>query len=299
MKRLKVIHQTVYRYHRPVTFGEHRLMLRPRDSHDFRYVEGSLTLSPPASVRWVHDVFGNSIAIATFDGPGTELRIESSVMVDHFASDDSLPDHVVMPYARTLPFGYQPVEQPDLLSSIRRHYPDPDNRVDVWVKGFLNASGPTDTEQFLLDLTQGINKGFKYELREQEGVQTPLETLDRGAGSCRDLALLMMEAVRSLGLAARFISGYIYDPVLDEAAENGEIKGSGWPHAWVQVYLPGAGWLEFDPTNGIIGGANLIRVAVVRDPVQALPVTGTFTGAPEDFIDLKVNVNVHAMNVVL
>ncbi|RMF07722.1 MAG: transglutaminase family protein [Alphaproteobacteria bacterium] len=297
MKRLKVNHRTVYRYRRPVSFGEHRLMLRPRDSHDFRYVDGSLTLSPPATLRWMHDVFGNSIAIAEFEGESNELRIESTVLVDHYVSDEVLPHYPIEDYARTLPFTYQPAEQPDLASSIARHYSDPSHKVDLWAKQFLNASGPTDTQQFLFDLTRAINAQFKYEVREEEGVQTPVETLARGAGSCRDFALLMMEAVRSLGLAARFVSGYIYDPVLDGV--NGEKKGSGWPHAWVQVYLPGAGWLEFDPTNGIIGGSNLIRVAVARDPSQALPVTGTYSGSPEDFVDLTVNVTVHAMNVTL
>lgn len=297
MKRLKVEHHTVYKYKRPVTFGEHRLMLRPRDSHDFRYVDGSLTLSPPGDVRWVHDVFGNSIAIVNFQEPAQELRIESSVMVDHFASEDGLPPFPISSYATTLPFTYQPSEQPDLASSIERHYADPDHQLDMWIKQFLNPSGPTSTQQFLFDLTREIKERFSYEVREQEGVQTPVETLNRGTGSCRDLALLMIEGLRSLGMAARFISGYIYDPSLDGA--ESDTKGSGWPHAWVQVYLPGTGWMEFDPTNGIIGGANLIRVAVVRDPVQALPVTGTYTGTPDDFIDLDVTVTVRAMNVTL
>lgn len=297
MKRLKVHHQTVYRYRRPVKFGEHRLMLRPRDSHDFRYVNGTLSLSPAADVRWVHDVFSNSIAIARFDQPAEELRIESTVLVDHFASDDGLPPFPISSYAQTLPFTYQPLELPDLMSSISRHYADPEMRVEDWTRQFLGSGGPARTQQFLFDITRAINTQFKYELREEEGVRTPVETLDRGTGSCRDLALLMIEAVRSLGLAARFISGYIYDPALD--GEEGNVQGSGWPHAWVQVYLPGTGWMEFDPTNGIIGGSNLIRVAVVRDPVQALPVTGTFTGAADDFIDLSVNVSVHAMDVTL
>ncbi len=176
-------------------------------------------------------------------------------------------------------------------------YPDPDHTVDLWTKQFLSAEGRTDTQQFLFDLTRGVNTQFKYEVREEEGVQTPLDTLARGTGSCRDLALLMIEGVRSLGLAARFISGYMYDPALDGV--EGQLRGSGWPHAWVQVYLPGAGWMEFDPTNGIIGGSNLIRVAVTRDPAQALPITGTYGGTLDDFVDLTVKVTVQALDPLL
>ena len=145
-----------------------------------------------------------------------------------------------------------------------------------------------DTFELLARLTEGINHGFRYRRREAKGIQEPLETLRFGHGSCRDFALLMMEAVRSLGLAARFVSGYLYVPSRD-GPEN---IGGGSTHAWCQVYLPGAGWVEFDPTNGIIGNRDLIRVAVARDPSQAIPLSGTYAGSPEDVLGMKVQVNV-------
>jgi transglutaminase-like putative cysteine protease len=102
----------------------------------------------------------------------------------------------------------------------------------------------------------------------------------------------MMEAVRSLGLAARFVSGYLCNRL--PAGGGSELVGGGETHAWVQVYLPGAGWVEFDPTNGLVGGNDLIRVAVTRDPSQALPLSGTFAGAPGDFLGMSVAVEVGA-----
>jgi transglutaminase-like putative cysteine protease len=130
-------------------------------------------------------------------------------------------------------------------------------------------------------MTATIRREIRYATREAEGTQTPVEALERGAGTCRDFALFMMEAARSLGFAARFASGYIYD---DQAV------GGGATHAWVQVYLPGGGWVEFDPTNALVGGQKLVRVAVTRDPRQAIPVSGTWTGTPSDFLGMTVDV---------
>ena len=154
--------------------------------------------------------------------------------------------------------------------------------------------GDADTSALLGRMTLAVKDQFAYQQRYSVGVQSPLETLERASGTCRDLALFMMEAVRSLGMAARFVSGYLYDPALDGQVGEAGLQGSGSTHAWVQVYLPGAGWVEFDPTNGLVGGANLIRVAVTRDPAQALPLQGTYLGAPEDFIDMQVSVKVNA-----
>lgn len=288
MKVLTVHHDTVYRYNRPVFFGEHQLMFRPRDSHDLRLVESKLVVAPPAKIRWYHDVFSNSIAIATFETQSQELWLQSTIVIEHYGSD--APQFSLEPFARTLPFAYPAEDIPDLGRTIERHYPDQGRKVDTWVRQFFNGSSAVATDVLLADITRAIKMQFKYHERYEPGIQTPVETLARGSGTCRDFALLMMEAVRSMGLAARFVTGYVYDPALDGAQST--IVGSGATHAWVQVYLPGAGWVEFDPTNGIVGGSNLIRVAVARDPSQAIPVKGTFVGNPEDFRDMRAEVKV-------
>lgn len=303
MMTLDIHHTTTYRYANPVTFGDHRLMFRPRDSHDLRLLETGLTISPtPVAVRWMHDVFGNSIAVASFDQPATELVVESHIRVSHYPLET--PDFPIEEYARTYPFSYTAEEVPDLARTAQRHYPDPDHRVDDWAKQFIaelagSRGSMPETQAMLAGMTQAIRDGFTYRARDAEGTQTPVETLDLGSGSCRDFALLMMEAVRSLGFAARFVSGYLYDPALDPAlAENGTgpagtgVTGGGATHAWVEVYLPGAGWVEYDPTNAIIGGKHLIRVAVARDPSQAVPLSGSWTGAPADFLGMSVDVRV-------
>lgn len=293
MTILTVRHLTVYRYRRPVAFGEHRLMFRPRDSHDLRLLDTALTTTPTGRVRWLHDVFSNSIAIASFDEPASELRFESRIVIDHFGLDE--PDFALEPYAQTYPFSYHSDEIPDLGRTIERHYPDPDRLVDAWAKAFVHAEGaggPADTLDLLLRMNAAIYEGFDYRRRYSLGVQSPVATLECGSGTCRDFALLMMEAARALGFAARFVSGYLYDPALDQPGTASRIQGAGNTHAWVEIYLPGAGWAEFDPTNGRAGGSNLIRVAAARDPSQAIPLHGTFYGGGDDFLDMTVEVEV-------
>lgn len=293
MQRLTVDHKTTYRYHREVAFGEHRLMFRPRDSHDLRLLDAKLTISPQADIRWYHDVFGNSVAVARFNTSAVSLYLESRIVIDRFPLDT--PEFPIEPYAQTIPFSYPASEVPDLGRTIERHYTDPDRKVTEWTRQFI-GSGEIGTEEFLVSVTRAIKEGFGYEERNEPGVQTPVETLELGSGTCRDYSLLMMEAVRSVGLAARFVSGYLYDPALD--GEAGDVTGAGATHAWVQVYLPGAGWIEFDPTNGSHGGHNLVPIAVAREPRQAMPVYGTFDGDPEDFAGMDVEVSVHAVQVM-
>jgi transglutaminase-like putative cysteine protease len=281
MPRLTIQHTTVYRYAKPVTFGEHRLMFRPRDSHDLWLIDTALTITPAATVRWYHDVFGNSIAIASFDQQASELTFVSTIHLEHYPP--SGPESAIEPYAQTYPFSYSAEEVPDLGRTMERHYPDPEHLVDTWARQFVKTDGPTDTREMLTGMTTTIQQTFQYRRRDEEGTQTAVETLTSNGGTCRDFALLMMEAARSLGLAARFVTGYLYDE---------QAVGGGATHAWVQVYLPGAGWVEFDPTNGLVGGKNLVRIAVTRDPTQAIPLAGSFTGAPADFLGMTVDVTV-------
>jgi transglutaminase-like putative cysteine protease len=287
MPVLTVRHVTTYRYKQLVAFGEHRMMLRPRDSYDQKLLDTRLVITPePLDVRWVHDVFGNCVAIARFAGRGSELRFESVIRLDH--SPSNALDFQIEEYAARYPFTYSAEEMPDLLRSMERQYLDPEHEIDRWARQFLRHDGRTDTTEMLAAMTHAIRQNLTYETREESGIQDPVRTLRLGSGSCRDFAVLMMEAVRSLGLAAHFVSGYLYVP---EGGSDRRI-GGGATHAWLRVYLPGAGWVEFDPTNGIVGNHDLIRVAVVRDPRQAVPVSGTWTGFPSDALGMTVEVQV-------
>ncbi len=289
MKYLTVRHETRYSYSAPVKFGTHRLMLRPRDSHDLRLVDAELTLSPPGETRWMHDVFGNSVAQVEFAQESSELLIVSTLHLEHYGL--TRPVFPIAPEAQVYPFVYSGNDRSDLGRLLDRHYPDPNGLVDAWAKQFVSGRFMS-TYNLLSNMNGAIKNQFAYNTRYEEGTQTPIETLQRMSGTCRDFALLFIEAVRSLGFGARFITGYLYDPALDGADEG--MQGSGATHAWADVYLPGAGWVEYDPTNGLIAGDNLIRVAVTRDPSQAIPVTGTFDGTTGQFQGMTVDVTVHA-----
>jgi transglutaminase-like putative cysteine protease len=287
---LSVRHVTTYRYRRAVSFGEHRMMFRPRDSYDQKLLEARLQVTPaPSSIRWVHDVSGNCVTIAEFSrAEAEELRFESNIWLDH--SPSNTPDFQIEDYAKTYPFTYSPEEIPDLAPMIVRQYPDADETVDRWARRFLRAGRHTDTGMLLMTLTYAFKESFTYERRSEPGTRPPALTLKLGRGSCRDLALLMIEALRCLGLAARFVSGYLYVPSRD----GPRYRGGGSTHAWCEVYLPGAGWVEFDPTNAIVGNRDLIRVAVARDPSQAIPLSGSYFGAADDFREMTVEVKVRS-----
>jgi transglutaminase-like putative cysteine protease len=288
---LFVRHRTEYQYRQPVTLCEHRLMSRPRDSHDLRLLDTALLVIPtPCEVRWMHDVFGNSIAVTSFSEQSSELIFESTFRAQHYP----LPEQTIYiePYAQQLPFSYSGEDGADLARTQERQYPDPEHLIDQWAKFHVEATPERNTLNVLIAMTTAIKQEFNYARREDEGVQTPLETLKSRSGSCRDFAVFMMEAARSIGLAARFVSGYLYDENLQGAA--GGLVGGGATHAWLQVYLPGAGWVEFDPTNALVGGRNLIRVAVARQASQAAPLAGGFIGTPDDFLSMHVTVEVTA-----
>ena len=286
MPLLTIHHKTEYRYARPVAFGEHRIMLRPRDGHDLRVLESRLDIVPaPMRLRWIHDVFGNSVAIADFDERAQTLAVTSTATVDHSPAEEFAltPDDKAYFY----PFLYDDEEFPDLVQFITPQYSDPDGELSAWARKFLDPEAPTPTFKILSGMTHGIREAFIYRKRHEQGTQHPLDTLQTGSGTCRDYALFMIEALRRLGIAARFVSGYLFVP--DD--RDGHV-GGGSTHAWVQVYLPSAGWIEFDPTNGIVGARDLIRVAVARDPRQAIPLHGTYLGSADAFIGMEVNIYV-------
>jgi transglutaminase-like putative cysteine protease len=287
MPVLTIHHKTEYRYAHPVAFGEHRIMLRPRDGHDLRVLANQLDIVPePMSLRWIHDVFGNSVAIATFDERAEILSFVNTATVEHNPAHEFAltPDDPAYFY----PFTYDDEEFPDLVQFITPQYGDPNGGLAAWALNFLDAEGPTPTFNILSGMTYGIRDAFSYRKRHEHGTQHPLDTLQTRSGTCRDYALFMIEALRRLGIAARFVSGYIFIPG-DRA--HGYV-GGGSTHAWVQVYLPSAGWIEFDPTNGIVGTRDLVRVAVARDPRQAIPLHGTYLGSADAFVGMDVSIAV-------
>jgi transglutaminase-like putative cysteine protease len=291
MTILSVTHRTEYRYQRPVKLGQHRLMSRPRDSHDLRLLDTGLTITPqPSHLRWMHDQFGNSIAIADFRESASTLAFESTFRAEHYP----LPPRTIAvdDYAAKLPFSYSASEDIDLAAYRARQYTDLEHKLDAWVKSVLEEVPGYGTFAVLVAMNNAIKQKFKYVRREETGVQTPVETLFLGSGSCRDFAVFMMDAARCLGIAAQFVSGYLYDAALVDA--GGGLVGGGATHAWIQVYLPGVGWVEFDPTNALIGGRNLIRVAVAREAAQAAPLVGSFTGSTGDFVSMDVSIDVKA-----
>ena len=293
MAILTVRHVTVYRYRVPVGFGDHRMMFRPRDGHDQKVLEDTLAITPePTKIRRLHDVFGNFVAVASFDARAEELSFTSDIRLEHTPSN--LADLQIEPQATAYPFSYSEDELPDLMTFMARRYPDPDNAVEHWVRRFLRQGRSNQTGALLMTLTAAIRERFVYFRRSEQGVYEPGLTLRLGHGSCRDLALLMVEGVRALGFAARFVSGYLYVPTRDDL----DIRGGGATHAWCQVYLPGAGWVDLDPTNGVVGNRDLIRVAVARDPHQAMPLTGTWYGPSEASLGMSVEVIVRRADEV-
>jgi len=285
---LEISHHTLYRYSQPVSFSPHRLMVRPMEGHDVQIRSSILRLQPAHRLRWLHDVFDNSIAIADFTEPAAELRVESLVTVEQYNTNPF--DFVLDPEATRLPFLYRPEELPDLLPYLQRDHPADEEALRHWLRPFLKPGGGTATLDFLTALNQSIPLAFTYTRREEPGVQSPGETLRRRAGSCRDFALLFMEAARHLGLAARFVSGYL--------CESGHVRfdaASGATHAWAEIYLPGAGWKGFDPTCGLLAADHHVRVAVARDPRQATPIRGAFLGPAAAFLGLEVTVKARAI----
>ena len=285
MACLDILHTTTYRYRQAVSLGPHRLMLRPRETRELRLFSHDLSITPTATVTWAHDVAGNAIATAVFDSPTDHLVIESRASLELTAP--AWPVFAIAASATQYPFVYTADEWTDLGALTDPQYADPDGRFARWVEGFVMGR-PTDTLSLLKDISNGVFTQISYQSRDDEGTQSPIETLDRKWGSCRDFAVLLAEAGHKLALGARIVSGYLSDP---EDSLIGS-TGAGSTHAWVEIYLPGAGWIAFDPTNRSVGSQNLIPVAVGRDIRQVAPVSGCFSGGLDALSDLAVEVSV-------
>jgi transglutaminase-like putative cysteine protease len=285
-------HTTIYRYRTPVRFGLHRVMFRPRDSHDLRVLATDLQVSPLATVRLIQDPHSNSVALVQPVEPATLLTIVCAFTVEHVPA--ALADLQLDAAAEHLPFAYGLQDRLDLEHYLRPHHEDPEGVLIRWAQQFLRAGEANGTRETLTRMNAWIHKELKYQARDEQGTQPPVQTLALGGGSCRDYALLMMEGLRRLGVATRFVSGYLYDPALDaDAQQPGEsVVGAGATHAWLQAYLPGVGWLAFDPTNNHVGSGHLLRVGVARDPAFAAPIAGSWFGEADAYEGLEVVVKV-------
>jgi transglutaminase-like putative cysteine protease len=292
--RISIVHSTEYAYRNAVGLTRHRVMLRPDDSHDLRLHHAALDVDPrPSLVHWTHDAFDNSICFLEWPKSlrTDRLSIISTLDLTHHPDGPPAPAYSLDPGAESFPFAYASEEIPDLANLAKRQEPDPDGSVDAWARRFVGDKAKARTLAVLEAMTHAIKAEFRYEARHEEGTQTAAKTIALGSGTCRDFAMLMMEALRSFGVATRFVTGYLYDDT------SGTTRGGGSTHAWCNVYLPGAGWIEYDPTNGLVAGANLIRVGVARSAAQALPISGGYVGAPDDSIGLSVDVAVRAVPI--
>jgi transglutaminase-like putative cysteine protease len=280
MKRIRIIHRTEYLYNEPVSFGPHRVMMRPREGHDVHISCQRLDVQPAARVRWLRDIYSNSIALLTFSQPSLKLSVVGETDVD--LHDDNPIECLIDPNARLFPFQYAPEEQVELIHYRLPSYPYEGVRLQQWLSDLCRPGQVVGTLELLEKLNTHIFQSFKYAHRDDPGVQLPCDTLARGSGSCRDFAVLMMEAARHWGFGARFVTGYIQ---MDEGQH-------GATHAWTEIYIPGAGWHGFDPTNNKLAGNEHIAVAVARDQEKASPLSGTWEGPVNAFQSMNVSVQV-------
>ena len=282
MRRLQIEHQTTYEYAETVTLLPHKLLLRPREGHDLRIESADLTISPAHHLQWQRDVYGNSVAWARFVEPSNRLSIVSRLLLQHY--DDQPLDFLVADFAVLYPFQYQADERVDLGPYLLPVFVPDQPLLGAWLQPFWQPGQVVETYVLLDTINKAITRDFAYQQREQPGVQTPATTLANRCGSCRDSATLFIEACRNLGLAARFVSGYLCSPPV--------MQGQGTTHAWAEVYLPGAGWKGFDPTSGQVVGNDHIAVAVSRHPEWVPPVSGSFFAATPQSPRMHVAVRV-------
>lgn len=280
MTHLRIVHLTEYHYQTPVRFGAHVAMLRPREGHDLYITSARLEIEPEGEVRWLRDIYGNSLAVVTFAQPGKILRLLSEVDVDLL--DDNPRECLIDPSARRFPFQYAAAEQMEIIPYRVPSYPHDGLAVQRWLQDLYKAGDVLNTFDLLKALNARIFESFRYARREEHGVQLPCRTLALGSGSCRDFAVFMMEAARHLGFAARFVTGYI---LMGEGQH-------GATHAWTEIYIPGTGWRGFDPTNNKLAGLEHVSVAVAREHDKACPLAGSWEGPSDAFETMKVSVQV-------
>jgi transglutaminase-like putative cysteine protease len=282
---ISITHVTRYSYDRPVAFGPHRLLVRPRDGHDMRVLEAHLSITPAADVRWQFDAFGNSVAHAEFSAASDCLEIKSELLIKRYAGHN---EHSELGRAPgMMPQRYRGENLIDLAPFIPMQFQEERAALAEWLNTEFKER-PAEILKFLSALSATIHNAFTYSRREQRGTQSALTTLTKGTGTCRDFAFLFMECARLFGFAARFVTGYLH--VRDE--DDGDVKGGGSTHAWTEIYVSGAGWVEFDPTNLIERSQSLIRIAVTRTPAQATPISGTYDKEQGKFLGMSVDVSV-------
>jgi transglutaminase-like putative cysteine protease len=288
--KFAIRHETRYAFPQPVRLHAHRLMLRPRDSHDLRLLDARLTLSPPTPVLWFYDVFGNSIGTVALDVDSDRLSIVSEIELERFPRAPLAGD--LSGAAAEFPPRYPSEERRDLGALLLLEDEASAALMEAWMDG-TGARSAANPLEFLARVMDAVHSGFRYEERYAEGTQTPGETLAIGSGTCRDFAMLMIEAARSAGFGARFATGYLYSENSDRGGAN---VGAMATHAWAEIYVPGAGWTDYDPTNDIINGADLIKVAIARKPSQAIPVSGSYSALRGVTGSLSVDVSVHRLD---
>jgi len=285
MKRILIKHSTTYQYSQPVTLLPHKLMIRPRAGHDIHIESSSLAITPPSTVKWHRDIYGNSVAVASFTEPSSQLSVVSEVIVNHFEAEPL--DFLVDEKAVMFPFYFDPAERMDLIPYQTLCFPNDSEHVRDWLQQFWHPGQMIETYALLDRINKDIVQNFAYHMREEPGVQRPSETLKMRAGSCRDFATLFIEGCRYFGLPARFVSGYLHCP--------NTIQGHGSTHAWAEVYLPGAGWKGFDNTSGIVVGHDHIAIAVTRHPADAPPISGSYSGTIMQPSSMLVQVEVNGL----
>lgn len=280
MTRFRIVHRTDYFYSRPVELGRHRLVLRPREGHDLHVESMQLAIEPTHRLIWSRDVFGNSVAIVDFLEKTTRLSVVNDVIVVRTLPFPQQGSQVPWPVA--FPAMYDPLEMTVAAAYQAPSYPDDVEGVRAWLDLILPFYGRNDAEQVLLALGRTVHQQISYQRRSEKGVQTPLQTLQLASGSCRDMATLMMEAGRVLGVAMRFASGYLDCPA--------SLAGRASTHAWTESYLPALGWQGFDPTLGEPTSLKHVVTGVSNHPRGVMPISGMFTGAASDYREMNVQV---------